>query len=466
MDSTASSLAFLPSVNFINDYLKYYANVHSDSHNSAKISTQLFEWSANEILKLVNADPEIYTCIFLGSGATAAINRASQILRQINPKPRVLVSLMEHHSNDLPHRQRSEVTHLSLLDTPTGLGGIDIEKLEQELKTKDVSYVAVTGVSNVTGIINPIEKIAKLAHSYDSYIIIDAAQMGPHMPIDLAICKADALVLAGHKMYAPSSPGVLIIKKVLLDSSKPIDLGGGMVTDVSLSDYAISNIYPDRELAGTPNIVGSIMLGVTANTLRRVGMHNVQAKEQSLTQYLLNKLAEIPQITVYGNLDPHNRVGVISFNINKLPHKLTAIILNDYFGIAVRNQCFCAHPYVRSLIREELWSMADDIDLPEEQVDAYIDRYKGMVRISLGLYNTVEDIDCVVSALIEIISHIDYYKEQYIEDTTGGFIHISEKELPLPLSQPEIVMEKYIRDHLKKLNKGEVEFVNLVINEY
>jgi selenocysteine lyase/cysteine desulfurase len=443
LDSTASSLAFEPAVDFVRHYLPHHANVHSENHYSAKISTQLFRWATEEVLRFVNADPQVYTCIFLGSGATAGISRAARVLQQVNPKPRALVSLMEHHSNDLPHRQHLEVSHIALLETPTGAGCVDVAQLEQQLSRGDVSYVAVTGVSNVTGIINPVAEIVRLAHQYQSYVLIDAAQMGPHMPINLDAWDADALVLSGHKLYAPGSPGALIIRKSLLDLTVPVEVGGGMVEDVSLHEYTVTSAYPDRELAGTPNIAGSILLGATTNMLRRIGMQDVLAKEQRLTKQLLAGMAKIPHLTVYGSLDASARVGVVSFNLQELPHQLTAMILNDFFGIAVRNQCFCAHPYVRVLMREELWDLPVAAGLSDEQIEAYIDQYRGMVRISLGLYNTEADIERVLAALADIAADVDYYKTQYRGDAVHGFRH-QLGELPIAFSHPERELDRWI----------------------
>lgn len=443
LDSTASSLAFEPAVDFVRHYLPHHANVHSENHYSARISTQLFHWATDEVLRFVNADPDVYTCIFLGSGATAGISRAARVLRQVNPKSRALVSLMEHHSNDLPHRQHLEVTHLDLMDTPTGAGAVDVRQLEEQLSRGDVSYVAITGVSNVTGIINPVAEIVRLAHQYQSYVLIDAAQMGPHMPIDLDVWEADALVLSGHKLYAPGSPGALIIRKSLLDMTAPVEVGGGMVDDVTVHDYTVTATYPDRELAGTPNIAGSILLGATTNMLRRIGMRDVLAKEQRLTKQLLDGMAVIPHLTVYGSQDAGARVGVVSFNVQDLPHQLTAMILNDYFGIAVRNQCFCAHPYVRALMREDLWDLPIDAALSDEQIESYIDQYRGMVRISLGLYNTEADIERVLAALTDMTADIAYYKMQYRDDAVHGYRH-QLGELPVAFAHPERELDRAI----------------------
>lgn len=459
LDSTASSLAFEPAVDFVRHYLKHHANVHSENHYSARISTQLFGWATDEVLRFVNADPDVYTCIFLGSGATAAISRAARVLRQVNPKPRALVSLMEHHSNDLPHRQHLEVSHLALLETPTGAGSVDVAQLEQELSRGDVSYVAVTGVSNVTGIINPVAEIVRLAHQYDSHVLIDAAQMGPHMPIDVDAWDADALVLSGHKLYAPASPGALIIRKSLLDLTAPFEVGGGMVEDVSLHAYTVTSAYPDRELAGTPNIAGSILLGVATNMLRRIGMRDVLAKEQRLTRQLLAGMAKIPQLTVYGSQDAGARVGVVAFNVQALPHQLTAMILNDFFGIAVRNQCFCAHPYVRELMREELWDLPVEAGLSDEQVETYIDQYRGMVRISLGIYNTEADIERVLAALTVIAADVEHYKAQYRRDAVHGYRH-QLGELPIAFAHPERELDRWIDECRSRKKTGQEYAVN------
>ena len=235
LDSTASTLIMGSAHKAIQQFYNHYANTHSLLHFSAKISTQEYEWAHNRILSFLQADPEDYTCFFTGSGSTGGINRLARVFRDYNSEKEIaIISLMEHHSNDLPHRKHAKkVVHIPLDNHDGQPGCINVQFLENTLKQNqgNVSYVAVTGVSNVTGIINPIYDIAELAHSYDTFIIVDGAQMVAHLPVKISGHKnqnrnIDAFVFSGHKAYAPASPGTVICRKDILSSIEPEEVGG------------------------------------------------------------------------------------------------------------------------------------------------------------------------------------------------------------------------------------------------
>ena len=329
---------------------------------------------------------------------------------------------MEHHSNDLPHRFFfKKVNHVSLSVGADGKKGpICLKSLEEELQknSTSIAFVAVSLMSNVTGIINEIHEIARITHKYKKIVLVDATQAAAHIPIYMSLTEQpdayiDALVFSGHKIYTPASPGVLIVRKDLLEKTELTEYGGGIVKDVSKKDFSLSQDIVHREYAGTPNISGTIMLGVTLKLLSKIGMKNIYEHEISLTKNLISKLQSVPNISIYGSLSTEvSRISATSFNIKGIPHSLITAILNDYFNIAVRNECFCAHPYVRELLLPELWNIdLDDEDIVDE-LD-YVDEWRGMVRVSLGIYNTEEDIDNLIQALINIEKNIDYYRIKY-----------------------------------------------------
>lgn len=426
-DSAASCLAFGPAYYAAGRYLEHYSNTHSDAHFSAKISTSLFRWSQGEVGKFVAADDQDYVVLYSGNGATGAINRASRLLTQLHPEKRtVLISVMEHHSNDLPHRENhDQYFHIPCVGNGSEAGQICLSALENLLiKHKDqISYVAVTGASNVTGIVNPIHDIAALAHQYNTLVLVDASQMIAHKRVQMSDDGSrersiDALCFSGHKIYSPGSPGVLVVRKDLIADLAPSEFGGGMVDSVFTSDFIVNNNLPEREEAGTPNIYGAILLGCTLYTIRRAGFDRIAEHEALLLNKLLDELPRIPGVKVYGSLTIP-RTGTVSFNLLGLDHELLARILNDYFNIAVRNQCFCAHPYVRELILKELWDL--DPDLTVEEIEAK----KGMVRVSLALYNTVQDIDLLLNAIRKIGQESADFTRNYILQEDGSYKNVN-----------------------------------------
>ena len=432
LDSTASTLMMKAAHSAIEKFYQHYANTHSLLHFSAKISTQQYNWAHERILSFLAADPEHYTCFFTGSGSTAGINRIARVFRDYRPdRGTAFVSLMEHHSNDLPHRKHArKVVHIPFEMNSGNPGCIDLETLEKELgrHKSSASYVAITGVSNVTGIINPVYDIAELAHQYGAFVLVDGAQMAAHLPVQISDHKnparnIDAFVFSGHKTYVPGSPGVVICRKDILSALEPEEVGGGMVDQVFVERYTISTNFPDREEAGTPNIPGAIGLAAAIEIMDTIGMQTIYEDEDELIRYALDKILAITDVVVYGDTDCTRcpRAASISFNILGMDHGLVAAILNDYYGIAVRNECFCAHPYVKEMIQDYLLSRIGQDYFDDFNINLKIKA--GMVRASFGLYNTKEDIDLLVTALKDIQSNQAKYTPLYHIDNHGNYVH-------------------------------------------
>ncbi|MCI0618424.1 aminotransferase class V-fold PLP-dependent enzyme, partial [bacterium] len=190
LDSTASTLRLRVVQEVLDRFQPYYSNTHSSVHFGAILSTTEYHWAHQIVLDFVQADPEVYTAIFLGNGTTAGMNRVARTLRERRPERDVVISsIMEHHSNDLPHRKHfREVVHVPAAMAAHALGCIDLTRIEEALNEYSgrVNYVAITGVSNVTGIINPVHEIAELAHKHDTLIVVDGAQMAAHIPIQMS----------------------------------------------------------------------------------------------------------------------------------------------------------------------------------------------------------------------------------------------------------------------------------------
>ena len=447
LDSAASTLMMAPAYDVGHDFLTHYASTHSDLHYAARGASHAFEWAHEQVLKFVDANPEQYCSFFAGSGATAGFNRMAASLARARPERGiVLISEMEHHSNDLPHRyHNAQVVHVPCLGEFERYGGLDMDKLRAIFAEhgENINYIAVTGASNVTGAITPLAEVASLAHAVGAYLLVDASQMIAHTPVSMDQADIDVLVFSGHKIYAPGSPGAVIAKKSVLNAIKPAELGGGMVDDVYLEEYMPTATLPDREEAGTPNIVGGIMLGAVLDLLHRVGMDTVREKEIGQIDFVWNGLKSIEGVSVYGP-DPDDvpRTGTIAFNIKGFDHGLTAAALNDYHNIQVRNGCFCAHPYVRELLKRELWAMDIDPDAPNAEAD--VERKRGMSRASLGLYTTQSDLEKLIAAVRDLAERRDEILANYEPMGSNGYRHKQFKPEATDLFDPERLLGQYL----------------------
>lgn len=431
LDSTATTLRLGVVQSALEKYQPYYSNTHSILHFGAKLSTREYSWAHDMVLDFVHADPEIYTAFFVGCGTTAGINRVARTLREKRPdRDMVVTSIMEHHSNDLPHRKCfPEIVHLPAEMARHSIGRVNVTRLVDALEKHGsrVNYVAITGVSNVTGIINPIHEIARIAHEHGALLIVDAAAMAAHQPIHMTdpedpLRSIDVLIFSGHKVYAPGSPGVVITREDLFAGQEPQEVGGGMVDAVYINRYTIMEQFPEREEAGTPNISGAIGLAASLYALSKVGMDTIAREECELIKYAIKRLGEIEDVIIYGETDCNTceRAGAVSFNIRDFDHGLTAAALNDYFNISVRNECFCAHPYVREMITEAL---AEDDSLTDDELENLADMHNGMARASFGLYSTKEDVDALAHAVRQIASNKAFYEQHYDRLSNGDYVH-------------------------------------------
>jgi selenocysteine lyase/cysteine desulfurase len=215
----------------------------------------------------------------------------------------------------------------------------------------------------------------------------------------------------------------VVASRALLENWEPDEVGGGTVDQVYLEHYQITPYFPEREEAGTPNIVGAVLLATVLETLQRIGMERIHQAETQLLRQTLDALTTLPEVTVYGPVRQVFRTGTVAFNVKGLDHGLVAAVLNDYHNVAVRNECFCAHPYVREMLKPELWAL--DIDPDAHDALGEIKRKQGMVRASLGLYSNAADIDALLTGLSDLIAQGDHYKTLYQADSEGNYTHKS-----------------------------------------
>jgi cysteine desulfurase/selenocysteine lyase len=416
-DNAASTPTLKPVVEKVDEFLKWYSNVHRGTGFKSKLSSWAFETSRQRIAEFVNGNQKERIVLF-AKNATEAINHLAHRF-PFRKDSVVLTTVMEHHSNELPWRKAAHVVHIGVLPD----GRVDENDFQQKLqKYKDrIQLVAVTGASNVTGYVNPIHSYARWTHEIGSKFFCDAAQLAPHRPIDMKSpghpeC-IDYLAFSAHKMYAPYGLGVLISERKPFEHGDPDIVGGGTVDIVNLENAYWSEL-PDKEEAGTPDIVGAVALATAMNLLRDIGWKAIIDHETQLTRYTLEKFKAIPGIVLYGDADPdrsHERLGVISLNVANVPHALTAAILNYEWAVGTRNGCFCAHPYVKAIMHVN----EHDAKIMEAEI-LRRDRshLPGTVRISFGIYNTTDEIDILCDALQAIA--MGKYQDGYLLNKERG----------------------------------------------
>jgi selenocysteine lyase/cysteine desulfurase len=417
LDNAASTPVLGEVLDTVNQFMEWYSSVHRGTGFKSRVATQAYEDARAIVAQFVGANAGEHTVIF-GKNTTEAINKLSYRL-PLSPDDVVLVSQLEHHSNDLPWRARARVEHIGV----DALGRLDEAHLDALLKEHAgrVKLVAVTGGSNVTGHIPDVHRLAVKAHAAGAQILVDCAQLAPHRAIDIGTlddpAHLDYVTLSAHKMYAPFGTGALIGRRDTFERGEPEQRGGGTIEFVSLDDVAWAH-GPDRDEAGTPNVVGAVALAAAIRAMQRTGMEAIARHEADLTAYALERLAQIDGLQIYGDADPAHaaqRLGVITFNLASRSHAFVAAVLSSEFGIGVRNGCFCAHPYLVRLLD----LAPDDVRRLRGKMAAGDRRaMPGMVRISFGSYNTFEDVDAVVDALRKIAR--GEYRGTYVQDRASG----------------------------------------------
>ena len=357
-------------------YENYNANIHRGLHKLAEEATTAYEESRTKVARFIKSPAGARSIVFTRN-TTESLNLVANAWgrRFLQPGDEIVLSVVEHHSNLIPWQLIAKEKGAKLVFADINdEGKITVDELERVIgpKTKLVSLVHA---SNVLGI-NPVREAAALAHRYGAIMVVDAAQSVPNMPIDVTDLGCDFLAFSGHKMAGPTGIGVLWGKPELLEAMDPFLGGGEMISRVTLED-ATWNEIPYKYEAGTPNIADAIALGAAVDNLEAIGMDNVRAHEKSLTAYAIEKLSEIPDITIYGPHNAEERVGVVTFNYGDIhPHDLGQVL--DNYGIAIRAGHHCAQPLMRRL---------DCV---------------ATARASFYLYNTFAEIDVLVEALQEV----------------------------------------------------------------
>ena len=368
----------------ISDNIKNYGPIARGVGFKGEYCTRMLYRSRDIILNFfglegINSHAVIYT-----KSDTEGLNLLAKLLVK-DKNDMILTTRMEHHANDLPFRNVGKVVYVDVDE----LGRINIDNIEKELIKANgkIKIVTVTGASNVTGYVTPIHDIARLAHKYNALIIVDGAQLIAHKKVDMSgSCKEeeiDFLTFSAHKAYAPFGSGAVIGKKEYLNEYDPFLSGGGCVAGVFDNNVIWSSI-PERYEAGTQNFFGIIAMTQGLNDLQNIGFENIQKHEKNLKNYLIDNMKNINNVILYGDINyTDDRLGVIAFNIKDRNYEEVSIKMATEKGISLRCGKFCAHPYVNRLLG------ISDCDAYRDIVSG--EYYYGMIRASIGLYNTIEE---------------------------------------------------------------------------
>ena len=355
-------------------YSRYNANIHRGVHTLSQLATDAYEQARLKIQQHFNAKHN-YEIIFT-SGTTESINLVANGFASLLKKhDEIIVSALEHHSNIVPWQMLCEHTGANLLVIPMNYDGELLMEEYEKLLSDKTKLVVCNHISNGLGTINPIEFIIEKAHQVGAAVLIDGAQACPHLKPDVQTLDVDFYVTSAHKMCGPTGVGMLYGKEEWLRKLPPYKGGGEMIATVTFEKTTYADL-PHKFEAGTPNICGGIAFGTAIDYMNEVGFDNIAAYEKVLLEYGTKRVLEIEGVEIYGPKELNRKASVISFNLKGIhPYDVGTII--DKLGIAVRTGHHCAQPIM----------------------DFY--KIPGTIRASFAFYNTKEEIDLMIEALIK-----------------------------------------------------------------
>ncbi|MCR8658944.1 cysteine desulfurase [Paenibacillus endoradicis] len=381
LDSAASSQKPRSVIDAVSRYYELdHANVHRGVHSLGSRATDAYEGAREKVAKFINA-PSPEQIVFT-RGTTTALNLvASSYARSVcREGDEIVITQMEHHSNLIPWQQVAKATGATLKYIPLQADGtFSIADAEATI-TSNTKIVSVTYVSNVLGCVNPIKELAAIAHRNGAIMVVDGAQSTPHMRVDVQDLDVDFYAFSGHKMCGPTGIGALYGRRNLLENMEPIEFGGEMIDFVELYDSTWKEV-PYRFEGGTPIIAGAVGLGAAIDFLEEIGMEAIDEHAKQLTKYAYDVLSNVDGLTIYG--PKQDRVGLVTFNLDEVhPHDVATVL--DTKGIAVRAGHHCCQPLMRWL------------------------NVSATARASFYVYNTTDEIDQLVEALIQTKEFFGY----------------------------------------------------------
>ena len=406
----AASTAPLPAVlAAVEEFLPWYSSVHRGAGYKSQRSTDAYETARESALSFAGRDDRDDVAIICRN-TTEAINHLAYRLR-LAKQDVVLTTVVEHHANLLPWARAARCRYVECGEDGTFASAAVTEALEVKPAPK---LLAITGASNVTGWMPPVAEIVAEAHERGVPVMVDAAQLAPHRQLPDA---PDFIAWSGHKMYAPFGAGVLIGPRQVFTEGDPFLVGGGAVDLVELDDVVWTE-PPDREEAGSPNVVGAVALGAAIDYLGDIGWQAITAHDSQVAFALRRGLSAIPGVRLLGPGADTEALPVATFTVGGIPHSLLAARLSAEDAIGVRHGCFCAHPYIMRL----LGLGSEDVERYRAQVQAgNRAEIPGAVRASLGINAAVADVERLCAAVARLASG-EPAPVQYFQDRrTGDF---------------------------------------------
>jgi len=375
LDSAATTQKPASVIEAVDSYYRHTnANVHRGAYRLAAEATDAYEEARAKVAAFIGS-PTPEQLVFT-RGTTTSLNYLAYgwALRRLHEGDKILLTLMEHHANIVPWQLVAGLTGAELVYL--GLDEnyeVDLDDLDRLFDDR-VRIAAISGMSNVTGAMGPVAEVVAAARDTAAIVVVDGAQLVPHVPVDVQAMGADFLAFSAHKMLGPTGIGALWGTPERLEEMDPTEGGGEMISDVRLFESRWAPV-PHKFEAGTPPIAQAVGFGAAVDYLQAIGMDTVREHEQTLTAYALERLAEIPDLVVYGPQSTERRGGAVSFELGDIHAHDIATILDEY-GVAVRAGHHCAKPLMRHL------------GVP------------ATARASFYLYNTTDDVDRLADALM------------------------------------------------------------------
>jgi selenocysteine lyase/cysteine desulfurase len=406
LDCAASTPALPAVAERVHEFLPWYSSVHRGAGYKSRRATAEYEAARDEVHRFTRRPPGAGDVVVLVRNTTEAINHLAYRL-DLQPDDVVATTVVEHHANLLPWGRVARRRWVEC--GPDGTFSVDDVAAVLDESPRP-AVLAVTGASNVTGWVPPVAEICAEAHHRGIPVVLDAAQVAPHRPIPT---EPDVVAFSGHKLYAPFGAGALVGPRRWFESGDPFLAGGGAVDLVDL-DEVIWTEPPEREEAGSPNVVGAVALGAAMQELQRIGWDAIRDHEATLSARLQEGLRAIQGVRVLGP-EPSSGadlLAVTSFTVEGLHHALVAARLSAEFAVGVRHGCFCAHPYLIRLLGVGVDGVA--------RARAAVRRgdrrsVPGAVRASCGIGTSTEDVDALLEA-VRILARGEPAPVSYVQD--------------------------------------------------
>ncbi len=423
LDAAASTAAFPEVAAAVAEFLPWYASVHRGAGSKSRYATTAYERAREAMLRFAGRDVGGDDIAIICRNTTEAINHLAYRLA-LDPGDVVVTTVVEHHANLLPWGRVATRRYVEC----DSRGTFGLDELRAALRQDPhPRLLAVTGASNVTGWLPPIDEIIAVAHEEGVPVLVDAAQLAPHRRLPP---EADFVAWSGHKMYAPFGAGALVGPRSAFATGDPFLAGGGAVDLVDLDEVAWTD-PPEREEAGSPNVVGAVALHAAIDVLEGIGWDVVAAHEEHLARRLAAGLASVPGVRLLGpaktsspgDVDAGARHGVptlatVSFVVEGIHHALVAARLGAEWGIGVRHGCFCAHPYLFRLLgldRSEIETYRDEVRRGDHR------NMPGAVRASASAATSDADVDRLVDAVAELAGGAPPPVAYHQDRATGDF---------------------------------------------